>query len=314
MESEDGASSSASQADPDPAVSSISDLANDLLGLSFEHLSSRDIGAAAAVCRPWRDSLGPCHTAWRVDGERRGLLWDTTAAALAKRAAHARGWKWLLAREMNLERRWKRPALRARVVGGGHRHWVPSILMEPHSRCLVTCSYDGTLRFWQDADTPMPRRFHTLPSTLGLQPHGGHGGVPEGFSSIALARTGGHGASLLAAGSELGNIHVWEVWRPEDEADAAAAEAARDDGWEEEGQLLPEGDVAGADGWAADPFVGQIAGGGAGAAAAIAALDAQLWDESDEEQEAAAAARFASRRREHFSAKVAQHMLCFAVL
>ena len=54
-----------------------------------------------------------------------------------------------------------------------------------------------------------------------MSPGSSHQGAYEG--------TAYHGAAAprLAAGSELGSVHVWEVWCPEDaeEARVAAAEA-----------------------------------------------------------------------------------------
>ena len=47
----------------------------------------------------------------------------------------------VLRREYSLSRRWLTRAA-ARVIAEGHEHWVPSILMEPRTHQLVTCSYD----------------------------------------------------------------------------------------------------------------------------------------------------------------------------
>ena len=54
------------------------------------------------------------------------------------------------------------------------------------------------------------------------------GNAAEGFSCIHMLAQGADAPVLLAAGSELGNVHVWEAWRPEDreESEAAARWAA----------------------------------------------------------------------------------------
>ena len=80
----------------------------------------------------------------------------------------------------------------------------------------------------------------------------------EGFSSIAMLPAAARGGApcRLAAGSELGNVHVWEVWRSEHDNDDDELEA---DAAESPGDSDDEGSTDGDD---ADG-----GGGGAGAAA-----------------------------------------------
>ena len=184
-----------------------------------------DLGAACCACQRWAETLAH-PAAWKQAGRSEGLIWAETEADAEARAAAQGGWKQMLRNERTLEKRWVNYGLQPRVIAQGHDHWVPSILMEPASRQLVTCSYDGTIRFWSDVDVAEPQCFKIL-----------HGAEGEGFSSIAMSSgrggggmssyEGGAAAPRLAAGSELGSVHVWEVWCPEDaeEARAAAAEA-----------------------------------------------------------------------------------------
>ena len=128
-------------------------LSDDLLGYIFESLPVRSLGAVSAVSRRWRDSQeGPA--VWRRVAKRQGCTWGQ-GTARAEASAHRRGgWKQLVRHEHTLARRWAAPcgsSLKPRVIDAGH-HWVPSILMDEATRELVTCSYDGTVRFWSSAD------------------------------------------------------------------------------------------------------------------------------------------------------------------
>ena len=108
-----------------------------------------------------------------------GYGWGLGAPEAEARAAQHGGWKAFARHESRLARSWCEPAgrgLRVRVLEAGH-HWVPSILMDEASRELVTCSYDGTVRFWTDASGPRPTCFKVL-TAGGPQGH-------EGFSCIA---------------------------------------------------------------------------------------------------------------------------------
>ena len=193
-----------------------------------------DLGAACCANKRWADVL--THpAAWRLASA--GLVWAKSEAVAEARAAAQGGWKNLLRHERALERRWKRYGLAPRVIAQGHDHWVPSILMEPATRQLVTCSYDGTIRFWADVDAPESHCFKVLTGAEG-----------EGFSAIALwAPSGGQGETArLAAGSDWGSVHVWEVWRPDDAEDAAAAAEAQE--WPVERALAQQAAAAAAEG------------------------------------------------------------------
>ncbi len=269
---------------------------DDVLLCVFEFLEPRDLGACAGTCRAWNRVLTHNPGPWRATALRLGFVWEPASCADA-RAARAGGWKQLLSREVSLEHRWASDtALHARAVGAGHRHWVPCILMEERTRQLATCSYDGTIRFWHDAEAPLPQCFQVLTAGAGV----GAGAAMEGFSSIALASPHDDGPAILAAGSELGNVHAWEVWRPEDADDAslAAAEAANQ---RHEPQRVPDAPNAADDAMHVAP-----AGlGGAGAAAAMAALDADLAAEAPFDV-ALGAALALQQRRPHFSRKLDQ--------
>lgn len=173
----------------------------------------RALGRISRVCSTWKESLTSNH------------MWQHTACRLGyygygdQPSRHApTDWKPFVARERARELKWLAAGgagLRCRSISTqGHQHWVPTVLAEERSGDLVTCSYDGTIRFWQE---PVPGRsecFRVL-----------RAGVNEGFTCIAAlppaeADLGGAGGTLLAAGSEWGRVHVWECWRPEDEADA----------------------------------------------------------------------------------------------
>jgi WD40 repeat protein len=198
-------------------------LSIDLLSATLELLPARDLGAACCACQRWAETLAH-PAAWKQAGRAEGLIWAETEGEAEARAAAQGGWKQMFRKERTLEKRWVHYGLQPRVIAQGHDHWVPSILMEPRSRQLVTCSYDGTIRFWSDVDVAEPQCFKIV-----------HGAEGEGFSSIAMSSRctyegtsyGDAAAPRLAAGSELGSVHVWEVWCPDDseEARAAAAEA-----------------------------------------------------------------------------------------
>jgi hypothetical protein len=192
-------------------VGSEAALPPEVLGHMFSSLSLPGLGRTRAVCSRWRDAgtlvAGPL---WRQQAERLGYLYGWSETAVTRRA---RGdWRAFVKRELDLERRWTQPrgaALRCRVLTAGHKHWVPGILMEPLTRELVTCSYDGTVRFWSHVDAPRPGCFKVLTA-----------GRNEGFSCLSMLPHAERESMLLAVGSELGHVHVWEVWRPEDAADA----------------------------------------------------------------------------------------------
>uniref|UniRef100_A0A7S2HKM1 F-box domain-containing protein n=1 Tax=Haptolina brevifila TaxID=156173 RepID=A0A7S2HKM1_9EUKA len=187
----------------------------DLLSHMFETLPLHTLGVATSVSQRWRDACASTATPlWKSQAVNLGYLWGWSEHAAQVRAACVGGWKGYVQRERLLEQLWCQPqgsALRARVLVAGHKHWVPSILMDAKSRELVTCSYDGTIRFWSDADAARPACFSVLTA-----------GPNEGFSCIH-AMPHPRGSVMLAAGSELGHVHIWEVWRPEDSADAKAA-------------------------------------------------------------------------------------------
>jgi hypothetical protein len=199
-------------------VGSEAALPPEVLGHMFSSLSLPGLGRTRAVCSRWRDAgtlvAGPL---WRQQAERLGYLYGWSETAVTRRA---RGdWRAFVKRELDLERRWTQPrgaALRCRVLTAGHKHWVPGILMEPLTRELVTCSYDGTVRFWSHVDAPRPGCFKVLTA-----------GPNEGFSCLSMLPHAERESMLLAVGSELGHVHVWEVWRPEDAADARAARDTR---------------------------------------------------------------------------------------
>ena len=178
-------------------------LPGELLGHMFGSLNLRELGSAAGVCWRWRHSgIAMAGPLWKSQAERLGYLWGWSEQAAAARSIRCGGWKAYVQRELELEKRWCAPAgmaLRARVLAAGHKHWVPSILMDPPSRELVTCSYDGTVRFWSHADAARPGCFKVLTA-----------GPTEGFSCIGTLSQP-RGSVMLAAGSELGHVHVWEV-------------------------------------------------------------------------------------------------------
>ena len=120
-------------------------LSTDLLYhvLSLDGVGIGDLGAAQRVCRRWQDVLA-IPQAWKRAADRGGFIWERNAALAEARAADLGGWKAFLRRECSLSRRWLEGLLRARLIAEGHEHWVPSILMEPRTHQLVTCSYDGT--------------------------------------------------------------------------------------------------------------------------------------------------------------------------
>ena len=251
-------------------------LSVDLLAATLESLPARDLGAASCACQRWAETLSH-PAAWRQAGRAEGLIWAETEAEAEARATAQGGWKQMLRNERALEKRWVHYGLQPRVIAQGHDHWVPSILMEPRSRQLVTCSYDGTIRFWSDVDSPEPRCFkllHGTPPThvrvrarvgarvgaraqdtstvpspvqapraraslpspclrgaatraaIGAPPTTApaHRASPQAPSSAALTLTLTLTLTLpltltltltltrLAAGSELGSVHVWEVW------------------------------------------------------------------------------------------------------
>jgi hypothetical protein len=146
-------------------------LSIDLLSATLESLPARDLGAASCACQRWAEALAH-PAAWRRAGRAEGLIWAETEAEAEARATAQGGWKQMLRKERALEKRWVHYGLQPRVIAQGHDHWVPSILMEPCSRQLVTCSYDGTIRFWGDVDSAEPRCFKILhgaaPLMLGL--------------------------------------------------------------------------------------------------------------------------------------------------
>ena len=139
-------------------------LSVDLLAATLESLPARDLGAASCACQRWAETLSH-PAAWRQAGRAEGLIWAETEAEAEARATAQGGWKQMLRNERALEKRWVHYGLQPRVIAQGHDHWVPSILMEPRSRQLVTCSYDGTIRFWSDVDSPEPRCFKLLHGT-----------------------------------------------------------------------------------------------------------------------------------------------------
>jgi WD40 repeat protein len=187
----------------------------ELLSHIFESLPLGALGRANCACRRWRESgSSTAVSLWQVQARQLGYTWGWSDGMAHGRAARQGGWKSYVRHELKIEQRWYQPhgrALQARVLKAGHQHWVPTILMDAQSRELVTCSYDGTVRFWSHADAARPGCFKVL-----------RAGVQEGFSCI---NTLSHpsGSVLLAAGSELGHVHVWEVWRPEDAEDAKEA-------------------------------------------------------------------------------------------
>eukprot|EP00965_Chrysotila_dentata_P224816 6194404-Pleurochrysis_carterae.AAC.6 len=134
-------------------------LSSDELRLAFELLSIRDLGAAACVCRSW-ERLLQAPAPWQRAAEKAGYVWEPHSASTEARIAASGGWRGFLQHERRIERLWFTPhSLRARLLSYGHQHWVPAILMEPRTRQLVTCSYDGTVRFWESPDSPIPSCF-----------------------------------------------------------------------------------------------------------------------------------------------------------
>lgn len=193
----------------------------EILGHVFSSLSLPSLGRAGAVCSRWHDTGHlAASTLWHRQAERLGYMWGWGEAASTARSLQCGGWKAYVRRERDHERLWTQPgggALGVRVLAAGHKHWVPSILMDPKSREMVTCSYDGTIRFWSNVDAARPGCFKVLSA-----------GPAEGFSCISMLPLE-RGSVLLAAGSELGSLHVWEAWRPEDAVDARAVRARQEE-------------------------------------------------------------------------------------
>ena len=189
-------------------------LTNDDLECIGLSLPITTIGAAQKVCHRWHDTLGS-QAVWRCAAQ--PYIAGVRNDYAEKRAASHGGWKSFARHEHLLKTAWYSPdALQERALESGHQAWVPSILMDARSRELATCSYDGTIRFWSDADAEHPQCFKLLT-----------GAMNEGFSCLSALSPadGAAGPVVLAAGSELGHVHVWEVWRPEDAPDARAAAA-----------------------------------------------------------------------------------------
>ena len=194
-------------------------LSDDILGYIFESLPIRSLGAVSSVSRQWREAHNIA-SVWQRSAEQQGYTWGQSTPEAERNARQSGGWKAYVKREHELARHWLQPngrQLRPHVLDAGH-HWVPTILMDEATRELVTCSYDGTVRFWTSPNAKRPSCFKVLTA----------GNAAEGFSCIHMLAQGADAPVLLAAGSELGNVHVWEAWRPEDreESEAAARWAA----------------------------------------------------------------------------------------
>eukprot|EP00966_Prymnesium_polylepis_P111759 2585453-Prymnesium_polylepis.1 len=110
-------------------------LSEDLLQYVLEGLNLPLLGKASQVCSRWNSILSS-PAPWQREVLSNGYLWQHPGELLEV----ANGWKRLLKHERELERRWLIPSgtgLRARVLSGGHRHWVPSVLMHVATRELV---------------------------------------------------------------------------------------------------------------------------------------------------------------------------------
>jgi WD40 repeat protein len=181
----------------------------DSLSHVFHSLPVPSLGAVSRVSHRWQEALSL--PVWRHAAQELWYTWGMDVASAEALACSCGGWKHLVKRDHHLEHRWRRKSsLRVRHLEAGE-HWVPAIIMEERSRQLVTCSYDGTIRFWTSLDNPQPRCFHRVTSGLG-----------EGFSCIA-ALPQADGSVLLAAGSDFGNVHVWEAWLPDADVPALSA-------------------------------------------------------------------------------------------
>ena len=165
-------------------------MSEDLLEYMAMSLPLSAVGTAQRVSRRWNDALAS-QSVWRRAAHSAGYAWDVKASEAEARTSERGGWKSLVRRERRLERAWTAPGgagLRVRFLHGAGHHWVPSILMDEASRELVTCSYDGTVRFWTNADAQRPGCFKVL--TAGLN---------EGFSCVGTHSPSDGEAVVLAA-------------------------------------------------------------------------------------------------------------------
>lgn len=182
-------------------------LPEDLLHLILKNLTLHSFSIVSQVCRHWAAVLR-CPLPWKQVAERNLYLLECSKWTADRRVVAAGGWKELVRRNLELERLWVRAgdATEAGHVGvlnmrrhSDHRHWVPTILLNKRNRGFVTCSYDGTIRFWKDVDVLTPTCVKVL-----------SGVDNEGFSCIGMLEQE-EGKVHLVAGSELGNVHIWEV-------------------------------------------------------------------------------------------------------
>ena len=110
----------------------------DMLGHMFRCLDLPALGRVSAVCTRWRDaSTLMAKPLWYSQAYRLGYLTGWSEQAATARALRCGDWKAYVRHECAHERLWCQPngsALKARVLAAGHKHWVPSILMDPQSR------------------------------------------------------------------------------------------------------------------------------------------------------------------------------------
>jgi WD40 repeat protein len=142
-----------------PSHTALDAFSVDTLEHSAQWLDLSSIALAQRVSRRWYESLASS-SVWRRTATAHSYDWGLSPAEAEASAAIRGGWKRLVRREHGLARAWSTPTgLRERVLEAGHHHWVPSILMHQPSREMVTCSYDGTVRFWTSADAARPGCF-----------------------------------------------------------------------------------------------------------------------------------------------------------
>mmetsp|Transcript_11445 Transcript_11445/g.29750 ORF Transcript_11445/g.29750 Transcript_11445/m.29750 type:complete len:624 (+) Transcript_11445:66-1937(+) len=150
-------------------------------------------------------ALSDCQEHWRNVAAHRGYTEGGRVRGETAGLASG-GWREYCKQQSRREQLWREPErCNMHVVPDCHAQWSPAIVYSPRSQEIVTCSYDGTVRTWLDDSA----RAGTYPCTRVLTTEEG-----EGFSVVTIAPEsvlGGADGMLLAAGSEYGNLHVWQV-------------------------------------------------------------------------------------------------------
>lgn len=116
----------------------------------LEQLSLSSLGVASCVCKQWAHALSG-QGAWQRQALEHGFVWGQEDERRANGS-----WKAFVRSERDLARRWAAAGPLPRALHSGHRHWVPSVLMQEKTHELVTCSYDGTIRFWTSVESESP--------------------------------------------------------------------------------------------------------------------------------------------------------------